>query len=119
MSLQLAQSPFLGLNLIRLWALLGTRVSSQPALLLVMLEAALMHRPGTGTCIVLMLLMHREWYWKNSAAATDLVLEPAQYCCCCKLRELCSESAAVCSAPFCKERGKGCISKWGGGAAIV
>ena len=34
---------------------------------------------------------------------------------CCKLRELCSESA-VCSVPFfCKERGKGCISKWGGG----
>ena len=101
MSLQLAQSPFLGLNLIRLWALPGTRVSSQPALLLVMLEAALMHRPGTGACAVLEVLE---------------VLE-AQYCC--KLRELCSESAAVCSAPFCKERGKGCISKWGGGAAIV
>ena len=114
MSLQLAQSPFLGLNLIRLWALPGTRVSSQPALLLVMLEAALlMHRAWywRHSCTDA-----RTWYWKNSAAATDLVLE-AQ--CCCKLRELCSESAAVCSAPFCKERGKGCISKWGGGAAIV
>ena len=56
MSLQLAQSPFLGFNLIRLWALPATRVSSQPALLLVMLEAALLH----------------SWYWSlHSAAAAN------------------------------------------------
>ena len=63
MSLQLAQSPFLGLNLIRLWALPGTRVSSQPALLLVMLEAALMHRPGTGTGTDA-----QTWYWSLRSA---------------------------------------------------